>query len=477
MKTVCKKLFCLMLVAMLLVSAVPFAFAAEGDANVLWIEVHHTNGTPLASGKNVPVTVGETYDAAGVIAFAEGLYPEYFSTGYVTVSADSAVITDGVVGARVFVEECTHPASKLTTTNTATCGADGVKTIACQCGVTVSTEEIAATGDHNFVNGVCSVCSASQEVLATITFHYLDSQGNETAAVRTVYTDGQAINPPAVPANPVSGFSYWAENENGTGDTINNDETLIYNSQTPKHFYAIYNKKSAMSELKIYVVRYVDGVRKEAHYLFSEYFTTSNTDNNMYQYLNNHAAEIRTAAVAELGDGYTWETVKFYNYFTDEVLTTANMKDNGDKSVYIKMNSKDTNVAQVLLYIHKGKTETVANILELTGYTAGEKVYLDNVKTALKNNGYSWSSISSLYTDAQWKDLIDGETPSGANVVDITTNGTYKIHVMLNGATYSGTADSSNPKTGDAIIASIGTMASTAATAAYLFLNKKRFVK
>ena len=41
MKTVCKKLLCLMLVAMMLVSAVPFAFATEGETEtgLYWIEI------------------------------------------------------------------------------------------------------------------------------------------------------------------------------------------------------------------------------------------------------------------------------------------------------------------------------------------------------------------------------------------------------------------------------------------------------
>ena len=481
MKSVCKKLFCLMLVAMLLVSALPMAFAAEGDPNVLWLEVHHVSDAFVArSGLTVPVTVGESYDAAAVTAFAKSLYPECFTSEYFVVSADSVTITDGVVGAVVTVDTvppCEHPASKLTTTNTATCGADGVKTVVCECGETISTENVAATGEHNYVNGVCSVCSDAQEVLATITFHYLDANGNKTTAVRYVYTDGQTITPPAVPHNPISGFSFWAENEDGTGDYINNDENLVYNSQTPTTFYGIYEKKSEMSELKIYVRRYVNGVAKETTYLFSEYFTTSSSDNNMYQYLNNNVDSIRTAAINKIGTGYTWNPIKFYNLFTDEELTTANLKDDGAKSVYIKMNSKDTNEAQVLLYIHKGKTATVSAILEMNGFNAGEKVYMNDVKNVLKDNGYKWNTISSMYTQAQWESLMAGQNPSGANVVDIDTNGTYKIHVILNGASTTGTADSTNPKTGDAIFAAIGTMASSAAAAAYLFLNKKRFVK
>jgi hypothetical protein len=223
------------------------------------------------------------------------------------------------------------------------------------------------------------------------------------------------------------------------------------------------------------VVRYVNGVRKEANYLFSEYFTTSN-DNQMYQYLWDNADEIRTAAIDEIGEGYTWNN-KFYNYFTDEELTDANMKDNGNKSVYIKMNTKNSNEAQVLLYVHKGKTSTVHDILEMDGYNAGEKVYLNNVKDFLKDEGYKWSSISSLYTDEEYDDLLDGESPSGSNHISINDNGTYKIHVILNGASQSNNADSSNPKTGDSIMVAVTTMTlAAAALVAVVELKKRKMI-
>jgi hypothetical protein len=359
-------------------------------------------------------------------------------------------------------------------TTAATCTTDGIKTYTCKTCQYAYEDVIAATG-HNIVDNVCTKCNFAEKPIDAITFYFLDKNGNETSAVRYVYEDGAHITPPAVPVNPVSGFSYWAENKNGGGDTINADETLVYNSQTPNAFYAIYNKKSAMSELKIYVVRYVNGVRKEANYLFSEYFTTSN-DNQMYQYLWDNADEIRTAAIDEIGEGYTWNN-KFYNYFTDEELTDANMKDNGNKSVYIKMNTKNSNEAQVLLYVHKGKTSTVHDILEMNGYNAGEKVYLNDVKDFLKDEGYKWSSISSLYTDEEYDDLLDGESPSGSNHISINDNGTYKIHVILNGASQSNNADSSNPKTGDSIMVAVTTMTlAAAALVAVVELKKRKMI-
>ena len=473
MKTVCKKLFCLMLVALMLVSAVPFAFAATGDPNVLWVELW-IDGAHIDSGLSIPCTVGETVSASTIRAAAEGHWSTYFAT-YDFVSAEDVAITDGTIGTMVHLKThvCAH--TDVTVTDTAKCDTDGEKITVCDdCGATIKTEFSGKTG-HSFNGGACTKCEATRDVYKAITFYYLDSNGNETSEVRYTYASGEHVTPPSVPVNPKSGFSYWKQYANDTGMKLNKDEVLVVNSETPTEFHAIYNEKSGMSELKIYVVRYVNGVRKEANYLFSNYFTTGNT-NNMYEYLWDNDDAIVTAAVNEIGEGYTWNS-KFYNYFTDEELTDANMKDNGNKSVYIKMNTKNTNEAQVLLYVHKGKTSTVHDILEMNGYNAGEKVYLNNVKDFLKDEGYKWSSISSLYTDEEYDDLIDGESPSGSNHISINDNGTYKIHVILNGASQSNNADSSNPKTGDSIAVAATTMVLAAvALVSVLELKKRKMI-
>ena len=484
-----------MLVAMMLVSAVPFAFAAEDavlcpdhpDCAVAY------RGDALSTAATCTTDGTKAYACAGTVGEKVG-----YSTTHnfeVAVAKTGHKWDEGVASPAA---GCTTPGTMLFTCETcgetkeepiaaighdyeseittpATCTEDGVRTFTCKNNAAHTyTEVIPATG-HKMKNHVCEVCGAAEDYIDVITFYYLDSEGNETSAVRYVYEDGAHITPPAVPANPKSGFSYWAEYENGTGDRINKDETLVYNSQTPSEFHAIYNKKSAMSELKIYAVRYVNGVRKEAHYLYSEYFTTSN-DNDMYKYLWDNDDDIFTAAVNEIGSGYTWNE-KFYNYYTDEELTDANLKDNGDKSVYIKMNTKNSNEAQVLLYVHKSKSSTVNDILEMDGYNAGEWVKIADVKEFLKDEGYKWSSISSLYTDEEWDDLMDGESPSGSNGIEITDNGTHKIHVILKGASQSNNADSSNPKTGDSIMVAVTTMTlAAAALVAVVELKKRKMI-
>jgi len=77
MKTVCKKLLCLMLVAMMLVSAVPFAFATEGETALFWIEVR-VNGESKDSKQ---VTMPVNPDGGTVLAYAklDDVWGSYFT--------------------------------------------------------------------------------------------------------------------------------------------------------------------------------------------------------------------------------------------------------------------------------------------------------------------------------------------------------------------------------------------------------------
>ena len=98
------------------------------------------------------------------------------------------------------------------------------------------------------------------------------------------------------------------------------------------------------------------------------------------------------------------------------------------------------------------------------------------MKDAVKTK-YSGSkmTISDLYSQSDWEDLLDGLDSTGAQSIKVETNGTTKIHVILKNASSGGTVDSSNPKTGDTIFAPVAVMGlSVSALAVLLFLNKKR---
>ena len=100
MKTVCKKLLCLMLVAMMLVSAVPFAFAAE--TTNFWIQLWVVEGENKECVKNEmhsDFAADKVEDKAYIESFAKSKYPEYFD-GSVSVTVEQ----DNTIGAAVYVE-------------------------------------------------------------------------------------------------------------------------------------------------------------------------------------------------------------------------------------------------------------------------------------------------------------------------------------------------------------------------------------
>ena len=117
-------------------------------------------------------------------------------------------------------EDTVIPAShKNTTTETvyATCNQAGSTTVTCDdCGATVSTETIPATGVHNYVDGTCTVCNAKEPNEKTATLSFAD------VAQRTTYTTSQQV---------------WEQN----GVTVTNNKasstTNVGNYVNPARFY------------------------------------------------------------------------------------------------------------------------------------------------------------------------------------------------------------------------------------------------
>ena len=95
MKTVCKKLLCLMLVAMMLISAVPFAFADEAaETDLFWIEIRVDGEGKASKQFTMPVNP----DADTVLAYAKddaeygAYFAEYNDYAVEELAASSAAI-------------------------------------------------------------------------------------------------------------------------------------------------------------------------------------------------------------------------------------------------------------------------------------------------------------------------------------------------------------------------------------------------
>ena len=202
---------------------------------------------------------------------------------------------------------------------------------------------------------------------------------------------------------------------------------------------------------------------------------------NVLQWLNQHESTTYNAIFSiKSSSDYEWEPRYYYNYSGNEPLTEQDLIADGDKSIVVKVYSKKSAEANVLLYVHTKTSGSPDAIFEMNGYTAGNTVTLSAAKTIIKNN-YTGSkmTVQGLYTDTTWEQLLNGENPTAANGVAVTDNGTLKVHVLLTNATASSssTADSTNPKTGDMIFVPVAVMATAAAAAFVLLAGKKRLVK
>jgi len=429
MKTVCKKLLCLMLVAMMLVSAIPFASATAGEAKDLWIELH-IDGVGFES-KTVSAVIGQTYSAAEVRAFAEGLWADKFAA-YEFVSADSVTISDDDVpnGAVVNLktpEEPTEP----------------------------STE-------------------ATEPAPETTTVYF-----NNTMAGK-VYTrafeNGEEVEDLPGGVN-VKGYDFkgWYSKENGKGEKLVAGDTWY--DGMPETYYAYYveSVNDGVSTLSVYVRFYVSGVQQgNTQLLYKQDFEDGD---NMFQWLSTHESTTANAIFALDGsDGYEWEPRYYYDYSGKEPLTEQDLIADGNKSIVVKVYSKKSTEASVFLYVHKNKATAAPAVYPMAGYTKGNTITYADVKAEVKEH-YTGSNmtIQGLYDEEAWDQLLAGENPTAANGIKVEHNGTTIIHVILKNATASSSnADTSNPQTGDYITVAATTMALAAAALVSIIELKKR---
>ena len=434
MKTVCKKLLCLMLVAMMLVSAIPFAYAAEGDANNLFIQIYLDNEPCTDTGSaSAPVVVGETYSAAQIIGFAEDLYPHYF-TENVTASAEAVTAEDGIIGTVVYLTTVEEPEEP--------------------------SEEPEDPSEE-----------PSEDVADTIYFN------NELGG--KVYTrsfeNGEEVEDLPAGVN-VKGhkFEGWFSKKNGKGEELENGDVWYDGMPTTYYAYYVESVNDDISTLSVYVRFYVSGKQQGSTQLL--YKQDFEDGDNMFSWLKNHEAKTSDAIFALDGaDGYEWEPRYYYDYTKDEPLSEQDLIADGNKSIVVKVYSKKATEAKVMLYIHKKATSTISDILQMPGYTAGNTVTYADVKAEIKEH-YSGSkmTIQGLYDEESWEQLLNDENPTAANGIKVEHNGTTEIHVILKNATSSSNADTSNPKTGDSIMMAATTMALAAVALVSIIELKKR---
>ena len=146
------------------------------------------------------------------------------------------------------------------------------------------------------------------------------------------------------------------------------------------------------------------------------------------------------------------------------------------------------NTCKVRLHVFlNGKVSEEARTFDITSMASDTVISLKEVSNFLLNY-YSATTSTGIKFDGLYKAegawlgkfVQDKRLDSIENVDDLLEAGHVDINIMLDNAKAktSSTADSSNPKTGDAIFAPVAVLTlSTAALAAVYFISKKRVVR
>lgn len=505
-----KKFFSLMLVAVLLVSALPFQAFAAGTGEVIpnapatttcgtkttghvWTRdpSNDVAATCTADGKEAYKCTGNPTECAATgykVVTAEGHKPDWSKatvtkqptctdTGYET---SKCLNCESIRGRDI--PALGHDWDNGVVTKAATCHNNGERTYTCKngCGST-NLEEIPATGNHTYnAAGVCTVCGGTDNLSRTNVTFIIDNVAGVSKIYTQTFIDGRTLAVPTAELISNYEFKGWYPAPNGSGNPIVSGNTWDEDTM-PDTYYAwyVYNpNKDGMSTVTVTARCYIDGIGSS--YLDVPVLTQALPDNtNVFEWLtNNKNTTILNSVYAKVDTTkYEWKDRYFYNHNGTEVLTEQTVFADGPKAILIKLVEKDnTTRANVQLYLHTSTTaENPFRILDMNGYTSGMNVTRTAAANLVKEY-YSYKTIGNLFTQSDWNALQNGENVAGRTSVYIADNGTYKIHVVVTNASSksSSNADTTNPKTGDYITIAVGTMVMAAAAFITLAEMKKR---
>ena len=495
MKTVCKKLLCLMLVAMMLVSVVPTAFAA--GCNII-MELHIDG----AYQTEEPCTIeeGTILDEGTVKLYAEQyVYPAYFTNaeyeydGVGTANAAAAAGTRVIVRFKSVKTGCQH--TDTITGTTATCTAGGNTIVRCsnpECREILSNTAVEALG-HNFKNGVCTRCGEvestnndgnqgeleQQKELVDITIYEVDGDNNavEVDFVKNVDVNSYASTDAMVKA--IYGGNYTKyQYRNGVlrvWPLASKDDKAVYqlqiihnNGTSDRTYIDILEGEGILAAIKNAGVqaklkKVVDG---EEYRLVG--FSLNHTGNAKY------SVNIYHVASADLADANG--NIKVYCDW--EPVTDDDSDDEFEYGYDGGLFDDDTSdpLYDAILYVYtNGKTSSYAKkITNLGAYTKDGKLTRGEVELIVQNyfKTTSKTTYNGLFTTETWN---KGHylNMNAKYEIDLDPDKTISVYVMVTDAT-AYVADSTNPKTGDYITIAVTGMALSAAALVSMIELKKR---
>ena len=524
MKTVMKKMFCLLLVAVLLVSAVPAAFA----------------------------------DVASTVACTD--HPDLTAT-YVSTSVEPTCTTTGTA-----IYHCNAPNGEpahdieveipklghswtAEVKKEATCSETGLKVHTCVRGCTENETLPINPNNHTYVKGICTGCGLCQNCKQTpciccdkcsgTTAKHAENcptllcdkgcgaakhegaccsecnqYGHQKAACPNLYetccnvAKGAAHRADCVTkctrAYNCTNANHYSDckhalcdiegcklNEGHTGEHEGvlcnaNNQCTKWLGHDGKHSYQCpvsgcdkavghdgkHSNESAYqngsSKVKVYVNLYTSDVKTETKHLYT--YENVSKDTPVYAFIAEQSEHIRSL----LPSGYTWGG-NVYDSQNDDDAELMKGKVGSGTTVHINAYSAQD---LVYIYVHNSRSFSNLRIVQLHGKKVGETITKQEVTKAVSK--YFNVSGLSMYDEQAWEDYVDGASVESVASLKITSD-PYFIDVRISGTAKSGTsgsgytADSSNPKTGDAIFAPVMILGLSASALAVLFyLNKKR---
>ena len=456
MKTVMKKMFSLLLVAVLMVGVMPFqASAAElpvtahlniGDS-VETVSADREEGTWSATVNDIIVQ----WFHEDPSRFSNATLEQNGSMNY-DATLDTVIVAGDIIHIRLYETAAPHEHAYTETSNTATCTEAGVKTFTCSCGD--SYTENAAALNHHVENYKCT------------------RAGCNYVEVCSTCGDPMSADHKCPPCTEVSGC---VRPKNHSGDHQCECGKYPQTGSVHATYCDFYEANNKTYSLKVWAKLWV-GNSLNKTILLDEFTDLDGTEVVPY-IIGNNVSRLES----KFPSGYNnIEWTKAVYYYIDSNTTgtvDTNMNVNEEDNVYINLYSQEK---LFVVNVHLGKYYGIDSTVKVGGFRVGETVSYDDVLKAVKKQ-YNVSSLK-MYTYDNWCKVVEGKTSStspyfqvhdGDNVYEVYVSGSRKTTSASSSS--SATADSSNPKTGDMIFAPVAVMGlSVSALAVLFFLNKKR---
>lgn len=523
MKTVSKKILCLLMVVFLLAAAIPFqAFAAE---------VTDPDGQSTTETPETPEDPTET--PTGGEPAKHNVHFEVYNGSQMLDSYDflreeGSVIESGEKAVNYFYK-CENPTGYRILSYTDGNGETVSFPLTVKSGMTVK------------------VAIEYNSTTFTLTLDANGgSLGNNTTASRTV-SYGSVVGSLDTPTRSGWTFLGWFTEKSG-GTRI--ESGTVYNYKQDMTVYAHWSQDTSRLDVK----RVLNSTMSGATTIYEQNVAKSE---RVLDYLN---ANVKSAAQSSVPAGYSWDGL--WRDYALNVLTAQDTTMSQSQTIYVnytankytiyfnvdggKVNptskevtfdqkvgelptptkdkkvfmgwfdeagnqyTKDTiykvagnttlyakwqDEAFVLLRIYiNGETSSVDRIIDMTKYVENDNVTRDAVEKIIKKYYSAQSgkslSLAGLFTDSTWADYVKDTSKRGTPTVQIKKDSPTYVYVMVKNAKQGGSTsstttpttkpvDSSNPKTGDTMLiypaVTVMVLAAAALVTMQVVRKKKQF--